>query len=362
MAHAAPSAGFVPDRPDLGHFAGGRDLADAAFFAEATDAFEPRLLPSPAYVALAFADLEDDAVWTRAWLCIGVQDEIPRAGDLLPHTAGHHGIHVQREADGGLVGRFNKAQHGGCRAVPLQCRTGTKTRCSFTACGYSYDGGPLAAGPNGPTPAMHQYLGLRPERLLPVAVHTWGPLIFANLDSRAGAGPAGTMSQHPIVPAGDGAVLRRVEYAANWKLLAQHLADGRVIAAEPGCLRLATILGDGASAEIRLVFPNLVLISVRDQTCAVILQPTAVGRTLCRVALFGADTAAWAAWLSEIAGRAAAAEAAQVRIAATSSDAGPVSINAAGHWIQTEIAGRVLSRPDAGLTEPLYATAQGRRR
>src|SRR5436305_1887031 len=108
MALAVASAGFVPDRPDLGHRAEGLDLADPAFFADSLDPAAPRLLPPAAYRTLAFAELEDDAVWTRSWLAIGLGAEIPAPGDLLPFTAGHHGLHVQRAAEGGLVGRFNK--------------------------------------------------------------------------------------------------------------------------------------------------------------------------------------------------------------------------------------------------------------
>ncbi|MBB2962865.1 hypothetical protein [Methylobacterium sp. R2-1] len=358
MVLAIASAGFVPDRPDLGHRAEGLDLADPAFFADSLDPSAPRLLPPAAYRALAFAELEDDAVWTRSWLAIGLGTEIPSPGDLLPFTAGHHGIHVQREAEGGLVGRFNKAQHGGCRAVPLQCRTGTKTGCSFTACGYSRDGSVLPAGADGPTPAMHQYLGLRPERLLPVAAHAWGPLVRINLDREAAppeAPPEGLVAF--------AAETRRVEFAANWKLAAQALAEGDRFAEAPDSLHLTGRLATGETAAIAVHFPNLVLIEARGETCAVILQPTALGQTLLRIGLLGPESAAqadreasrdasWAAWQAEIAARMAPAIAAQTALSG--------SANAAGLWLQQRIAARVRARPAATDTYPLFATAQGR--
>lgn len=364
MALAVASAGFVPDRPDLGHRAEGFDLANPAFFADSLDPGAPRLLPPAAYRALAFAELEDDAVWTRSWLAIGLGAEIPSPGDLLPFTAGHHGLHVQREPDGGLVGRFNKAQHGGCRAVPLQCRTGTKTRCSFTACGYSRDGAVLPAGPDGPTPAMHQYLGLRPERLLPVAARAWGPLVRINLDPAAA--PPEPPREGLTALAGE---TRRAEFSANWKLAMQALAEGEPLAEASDSLRLTGRLATGELATIAVYFPNLVLIAGRAETCAVMLQPTALGQTLLRIGLLGsgdAESAAaapgrmsWDTWLAEIAARMAPAVATQAALTGPEAD-DPRPTNAAGLWLQRNIAARVLARPAATETQPLYATAQGR--
>ena len=92
---------------------------------------------------------------------------------------------MQRDEEG-LIGRYNLAQHGGCRFVPAQCQTGSKTKCSFTSCGYSRDRGVVAVDELGDnTPAMRQYLGFRPERLLPVRVESAGLLLFVNLDPEA---------------------------------------------------------------------------------------------------------------------------------------------------------------------------------
>ena len=126
--------------PALGYFDDGSDLAAPAFYDAVRRPFgESSLLPPVAYRSKVFADLEDEKLWTRTWVCIGSAQQIPNAGDLLPYTIGNHGIHVQRAADGSLTGRFNKAQHGGCRFVPAQCQTGKKTKCSYTSCGYSRD-------------------------------------------------------------------------------------------------------------------------------------------------------------------------------------------------------------------------------
>ena len=170
--------------PDMGYIENDIDLTDVDLYKLANLPFgQATILPLFSYQSKIFSDLEDEKVWTRNWIAIGSAKEIPNAGDLLPFTVGHHGIHVQRENDGTLIGRFNKAQHGGCRAVPLQCQTGKKTKCSFTSCGYSRDRHVIRVEEIGEnTPTMHQYLGLIPERLLPVRVDTLGPFTFINLD------------------------------------------------------------------------------------------------------------------------------------------------------------------------------------
>ena len=146
-------------------------------FGEATS------LPPFAFRSKRFADLEDEKVWTRTWVCVGYQDRIPKPGDLLSHTVGNHGIHIQRQPDQGLVGRFNFAQHGGCRFVPQQCQTGKKTKCYYTACGHSRDRDVIPADESsGETREMGQYLGPDPSRLMGIKVDTWGPFVFANLD------------------------------------------------------------------------------------------------------------------------------------------------------------------------------------
>ncbi|GLS45615.1 hypothetical protein [Methylobacterium brachythecii] len=362
-----PAAGFIADRPDLGHAADGWDLSDASFFAAALNPTEPRHLPPTAYRSLAFANLEDDAVWTRNWVCIGTLEEIPRTNDLLPFTVGHHGIHVQKRADGGLVGRFNKAQHGGCRAVPLQCQTGTKTRCSFTACGYSRDGLPIAAtSDGGPTPAMHQYLGLRPERLLPVAVRTSGSMIFVNLDVGATSEPLQNLAfeDESSGPIGTIQTIRR-EYPINWKLLLGAFAAGDVALPTSDSLWLTTRLKDGTAAEARVLFPNLILFSARGETCAVIVQPTALGETLCRIALFGSRARSAVDWLAELDSRSRQATELQRDLL----DSPETSVaphhpfpNAAERWLHRRLAAAVRARPQIDTTEPLYATALGRRR
>ena len=251
------------------------DASPRSFVSEArADSSESaRVLPRSAYHTRAAQAKEDAAIWTRNWVCLGFAADVPNPGDVLPFTVGNHGIHVERLADGSLVGRFNKAQHGGCRVVPLQCQTGSKTKCSFTACGYSRDRRPIAASDSDRLKHLDQYVGLRPERLLPVTVRMWGPLVLANLDPLhlpAMHLPAITWSS-ALAAAGSaiGGQTVWLEYDANWKHLAISLAAGRA---------------DGV--ETHLFFPNVIVMTLYHALCMVVLQPTALAKTMCRIRLF----------------------------------------------------------------------------
>ena len=278
--------------PDLGYFDEGVDLTDPHLYARSTQPFgRARVLLPTAYRSKVFADLEDEKVWTRTWVCIGSEQETPDPGDLLPFTVGNHGIHLQREPDNSLVGRFNKAQHGGCRSIPAQCQTGRKTKCSFTSCGYSRDRNVVKADELGEnTSAMRQYLGFNPERLLPVKVETWGPLVFVNLDHEAAA----LTDQLQDLPGRAGSPFKSdfcdftgfwAEYSCNWKLagsiLTQHAVDEVKGAGTPG-----EAITTNSDVNLFWLFPNLLLAVMPTHAVSIVLQPTGTTTTLLRLRIF----------------------------------------------------------------------------
>jgi hypothetical protein len=330
------------EHPELGYYDEGLDLVQPKLYAAATKPFgRAQILPPAAFRSKIFADLEDEKVWTRSWVCIGVHQQIPNSGDLLPFTVGHHGIHVQRAKDGSLIGRFNRAQHGGCRSIPAQCRTGIKTKCSFTSCGYSRDREAIQGEQTGEMAELGgQYLGDRPERLLPVKVDSWGPFIFVNLDN--GCAPLATQMKGLAKQMGslsdDSLVLAwqiRLEHDCNWKLsgnafleniklpfaaesTAKTAADApahmvqtlelspdyavRYPALPPLCGFKPAQL---CTTRLCWSFPNLLLVVMPDHVVSIILQPTATAATLARISLFvdhSVDINAHGSEIAELAG------------------------------------------------------------
>ena len=67
--------------PELGYFDEGVDLTDPQLYARSTEPFgRAQVLLPTAYRSKVFADLEDEKVWTRTWVCIGSEQEISRSG------------------------------------------------------------------------------------------------------------------------------------------------------------------------------------------------------------------------------------------------------------------------------------------
>lgn len=320
----------------------------------------PASLDPAAYHSFSYALREDAAIWTLDWVCIGTHADIPDAGDLLPFTVGDHAVHVQRTADGGVVGRFNQAQHGGCRSVPLQCRQGVKTPCSFTSCGHSLDRRPLRANKLGEaTPEMYQYLGLRPERLLSVRTASLGPLLFVNLNPVGKAFDNASLELARALPMLTEPTWVRaehtwIEYSGNWKLVGQSLAAcaghisffGSSMASAQG--RQVTAGRFSAAAMTALWgFPNLVILAQPDSLCVATLQPIATNRTLCRISIFSISGESGSAfWLKTLHERAQEIQDAQRALEAwgTASDSKPradsppFADEVLGAWIQGTVA------------------------
>ncbi len=367
--------------PDLGYFDEGVDLQDPAVYRPSRARFgEARILTPVAFRSKIFADLENEKIWTRSWICIGSHLDIPNIGDLLPYTVGNHAVHVQRE-ETGLIGRFNLAQHGGCRFVPAQCQTGSKTKCSFTSCGYSRDRNVIAADELGDnTPEMRQYLGFRPDRLLPVKVDSWGPLLFVNLDH-----DPGTLSdQLDFIPdalaleaAADwiGAEHFWVEYPSNWKLLAhaliRRLSSGGNPRAKDGSkcaviIRVGSEDLTGAPATLCWLFPNLIVLRTEDQVVSLVLQPTSLTDTLVRVRIAAAapiDSACANAWYTALdeAGHEAGERQNELERFGTPSrpetslDDLPSEEDRSAYLFQKYVIARVLKKQEYHWNNPLYS-------
>lgn len=308
-------------QPIQGFFEGRDDLTDPKLYSSVLHAFgNATSLPWSAFRSKAFADFEDETVWTRAWVCVGTHLRIQNVGDLLPFTVGNHGIHVQREAHGGLKSFFNFAQHGGCRYVPRQCQTDKKTNCFYTSCSHSRDRDVILAKADGLDPTeAYMYVGVNPLKLLPVSVEALGSLIFVNLDNKCDALNAqlGTMGDAITRHCAKGA--RHVghfiiEGQCNWKLSGTAFLDGYRISGSKNIehsidfskwnddadesafwgfnvelssgfasaqfgRRAIEKLGNSGTVSFFWVYPNLLLGIFDRWMISVVLQPTGLNET-----------------------------------------------------------------------------------
>jgi hypothetical protein len=275
------------------------------------------MVSSPAPGVLRELALEDERIWTRVWACVGVEQQLPAPGDLLPATVGHHGLHVQRRPDGGLRAAFNVLQQGSCWTIPAQCGHGHKTDCPYVSCAHSLDTDAVAAQDGAPTREMRQFIGFNPLKLADVPVQTAGPLIFVtladplpSLDDQLGSLGAAAR----LEPVGR---LRHVarfwaELDCNWKLASDALFEAlgappeserleEQLAAGTGVPGTGTTHGElwsgGAAAceplglddgGVRLwrAFPNVVLAVLPNHAAVVVVKPTRLDGVTLVVSLF----------------------------------------------------------------------------
>lgn len=364
-------------RPDIGYFEDDLDLLDSQTWDHAYGDFgEAQTINPLVYKSLSFAYLEDEAIWTRDWICIGTVDDIPNEGDILPYTVGNHGIHVQRMSDGGLEGRFNNAQHGGCRFVPVQCQNGTKTKCSFTSCGYSRDRDAISAAEGAqPVPAMHQYTGLRPERLIQISVTTVQGLILVNIDR-----PDHTITLEPALEDQINSAFENhpvriekewSEFQCNWKLLAEVLLQELNVVPNKeqafqgnsfiGLMEIARGSQSPLSGVVVWSFPNMILVKTDMVSCWVALQQTALEKVICRVQFYGnvecEETYENLATLKNILKTIGAdAETLQTEL---NPNALPMVQDAlTAHWSQKVLIDRLLKMPRNEVTAPIFQQVQ----
>jgi hypothetical protein len=283
--------------PELGYFDDGLNLNGRSLYDAACRPFgRACMLPPVAYRSKVFLELENEKIWTRSWAVIGLQQQIPRPGDLLPLTLGMHGIHVQRQADGSIAARMNRHQHGGCRFVPEQCHGGQQTKCSITSCNYTRDADVMPAGESGePTDVMYKFVGLTPERLIPIKCEARGSFIFVNLDPECA--PLDECLgdffeilrldfEMPLKIAGK----QWLDFRCNWKMAGNALTRGTATADRDGAARLfanfsmAETSGAEHSPHTRIawLFPNLLVAAGPDYLAIVLLQATGVAKTLAR--------------------------------------------------------------------------------
>jgi len=313
--------------PELGYFDEGLTLTSASIYQQACLPFgAATTLPPVAYRSKVFLELENEKVWTRSWVVIGLLQQIPRPGDLLPLTLGFHGIHVQRQADGTIAARMNRHQHGGCRFVPEQCRTGAQTKCSITSCNYTRDADVMEGGENGEdTDLMYKFVGLVPERLAPVRCEVWGPFIFVNLDPECeplseylGDLPdvLGSVFATAMTLTGK----QWIDFQCNWKMVGRAFTG--IGTAQPVWpadasrpLRTyaeseAVIPAIGSNVRLLWLFPNMLLAVGSDHVAVVLLQATGIAKTLSRCFLLSppGTHSRFAEWVSFLKANGAVAE------------------------------------------------------
>ena len=199
---------------------------------ELLDAFDPDLplerahsIPSTWYRDERLAALERERVFGDSWQLVARAEQLQESGAFVTAEVAGEPLLVLRDDAGELRAFFNVCRHRAACVVGEAQGIARRLRCRYH--GWTYDlRGQLRGAP--------EFDGVEEFRredngLVPVAVDSWGPLIFVHL----GATPPPLQQWLEPLPAQLGGLealrfFERREYAlaCNWKVFVDNYLDG----------------------------------------------------------------------------------------------------------------------------------------
>jgi Rieske 2Fe-2S family protein len=183
-------------------------------------------LPQKYFISPEIFEAEQEKIFSRHWVLVGHQSQIPEAGDFfIPEVSGESLI-VARDKNGEIGGFYNVCRHRGTRLCEEKSGHSTAIQCPYHAWTYGLDGRLIGS------PHMDEVPGFDRSdySLHRVALEVWEGFIFVNLADASKpleewlAPLCGKFSQWNLPNLRSA---KRVEYdvKANWKLMFENYAE-----------------------------------------------------------------------------------------------------------------------------------------
>ncbi len=192
---------------------------------------------------------EKRTIFSTEWLPACAEAQIPKAGDFLALTVGGWSVIVVRDGTGAVRVLRNMCRHQNMPVVSTPGGQCENFRCRFHGWTYDLQGRFLAA----PPPVAPRETSTSHD-LISLAVTVEAGIVFFTLDSFATKPQLG-----PDLPAYGGTIV--TDIAANWKVVVEHLLEGRPPDAE-GFVWQAPLLAlrrAGAKAIVEQIVPHTFL-------------------------------------------------------------------------------------------------------
>ena len=201
-----------------------------------------RTLIPDAYTSEVFFALERQQVFGVGWVAVGCIDQLREPGDVLVADVGGRSIFVVRTRAGELRAFYNVCRHRGTQLLREgETKVRRWIRCPYHSWAYDYEGACIGTPmfedsriPEDQQAAFDMSEGAAFDRrdygLLPVAVASWGPLVFASLaeDPIPFADYLGDLPDRSAGYRLSECRIARVghyEIAANYKLVAENFME-----------------------------------------------------------------------------------------------------------------------------------------
>lgn len=139
---------------------------------------QPTLVPAERYYSAAFAQLETQRMWPKAWQVACTVDHVAEPGDYFEYRCGPYSVLVIRGDDGVLRAFQNVCRHRGNSLCTGSGSGLAELRCGYH--GWTWD----LCGALKRIPHRKGFGEIRMTEfpLHPVSVDTWERLVFVNLD------------------------------------------------------------------------------------------------------------------------------------------------------------------------------------
>ncbi len=134
-------------------------------------------IPASRYTSPAWADLEAERLWARAWQIACTEDCVPEPGDYWEYEIGPLSIFVLRDEGGVLRAFQNVCPHRGASLLKGSGEGLAEVRCAYHHWRFDLKGHLCGDSQND---ALAGRPG--PMSLVPVSVGSWGGFVFVNPD------------------------------------------------------------------------------------------------------------------------------------------------------------------------------------
>lgn len=219
-------------------------------------------LPGAYYYNPELYAQEQEAVFSRSWVCVGRADRIPTPGEYFTVPLGRENVIVLRGRDGEVRGFLNVCRHRGARLCTAeQGKVAGSIQCKYHAWTYGLDGRLLGA------PNIYSLDSFDRDKfgLVPVALEVWQGLVWVNLAEKPTplsqqlnpliVGRFGGPERFERYGLGRLGVGRSIQYTvkANWKLVVENFMECYHCAPmHPELCRLVPAFRSGESYQRRV--------------------------------------------------------------------------------------------------------------
>lgn len=213
---------------DTDTFAQAYWTSEEAWIGSRRPLYEASYLPAECYTGQTFFDQEQEHVFARSWVCVGLLDELKPDGRALVRTVAGRSVIISRNAKGILRAFRNSCRHRGTQLLEEDCDLGSLIRCPYHRWGYDRDGA-LVATPHFTEAGID---GFNPSDfgLLPVPVIAWQCLLFICLSEEPPAleewfGDLDERLSGYRLDAWHSRLTIALDIAANWKLVSENFQE-----------------------------------------------------------------------------------------------------------------------------------------